>query len=278
MSITVSKQSPVETITIPTGGAPEAVPKETEAPAKVAEDFSSDPRMMELARKEKLIRAEAKRVTQEKQELAELTAKARAPQQSAPQGLTPEQWKQKFLEEGPEALGLTYQEVADKYLAQPSEEVQQVKALKQEIERLREEMGQSKQSIEQAKQQAYQNAIVQLTNEAKSLVSQRPEDFETISAMGAYDKVVELIKATYEEEQVLMSVQDAAKEVEDYLLDQALKYASLKKVRAKTAQESPAPQTAPEQTKTRTLTHEHTRSSGAMSARERAIAAFMRKQ
>jgi hypothetical protein len=88
---------------------------------------------------------------------------------------------------------------------------------------------------------------------------------------------VELIERTFKQYGVLLSVEDAAKQVEDYLVEEAFKLTKLKKIQQRLAPaQKPVeaklePQKQPQTLKTLTNA---VSSSGRVSVRERAIAAF----
>lgn len=300
MSITVSKLDRTAPRTISIGGpgidskAPTSPPEAQAAPTPQVEGqeaptgqpdanqgqskAESDPRLEELARKERLIRAEALRLKAEK----DAWQKAQAPQQ---QGMTAEEWKKAFLED-PSKVGLDYQAIADRYLNQPSEDEQKYKAFEQKIAELEARLSNQSQNLEQAQAQAYENAMKQLKSDTQALIGRKPDEYEALAAEGATDAVVELIKSTYHEEGILMSVEDAARKVEDYLTERALKLAGLKKVRAKvdtTAQATPAiteqKTQGQQQIQVRTTSLSHsmqpaTKPLTAAERRERAIKAF----
>lgn len=285
--------------------APQSIPSETEggtqgveqqAPindlnAKGSDSAKEEPkatdsRLAELERKERLIREEARQVKAEREALKAERAQA-APQ---PGLMTAEQWKEKFLQD-PTSLGIGYQEMADKYLTQPSEQDQVIAELRREIAGLKGQVETTTSNIKQAETQAYENAKRQLLQDTQRLVTTRNQDFEAIAADGAFQAVVDLIETTYQEEGIFMSVEEAARQVEDYLTERARKYAALKKLQssqtssqgtlgqADQSQATPATQEqkTPPQPTTRTLSHSMSQTTKAMTPaerRERAIAAF----
>jgi aspartokinase len=117
----------------------------------------------------------------------------------------------------------------------------------------------------------------------KHLVDKDPE-FESIKESQAYDAVVELIEQTFNTEGRLMSVAEAAKEVENHLVEQAFKMSQWKKVQARmqpkveAPQEVQKPQTMEPKPAIRTLSNDLTQqSSGRMTEKQRiarAMAAF----
>lgn len=186
------------------------------------------------------------------------------------------------------SLGVTPDQIALLALDNPSPHEQAISELKAEIEALKNSHKETVTQQEERTTAQYQQAVNQIRSEASKLVDSNPE-YETIKEMGATEAVVALIEETYKADGTLKSVEDAAKEVEEYLLEEALKMARFKKVAAKlqpvvpeVPQKSLAqalsqkPQSQPNQIKT--LTNAQNASSSkplsARERRERAILAF----
>jgi hypothetical protein len=119
----------------------------------------------------------------------------------------------------------------------------------------------------------------QIRNDVNMLVKHDPQ-FETIKATNSIGDVVELIEKTFNEDGVLLTVEEAAQQVESYLVDEAIKLARLAKIQQKLA---PAPKAeaskatgTPEKQSMKTLTNS-VNSSRTLSARERAILAMQGK-
>lgn len=136
--------------------------------------------------------------------------------------------------------------------------------------------------IQEQEKRQYEQAVSQIRTEAKLLVDSDPA-YETIKEMGATEAVVELIKKTFDSSGELLTVESASKQVEEYLLEEAMKMASLNKIKQRLA---PAVEVAPQvpqksqqiTTQLKTLTNaQASSSSSSLSAREkreRAILAF----
>jgi len=273
VSVTTGSTLAPKSAPAPVEAAPEVAPTEAPVEQKAEETKApeQDPRIVELERKELAIRQQTLKMQRIKQELEQM-------QKQSEGRLSAEEWKKKFLED-PTQLGIDYQDMADKYLTQPSEEKKMISSLQREIEGLRSQYQQQMQQLEQAQKQAYENAVRQLESDTKSLIASKASEFEAISVLGREQDVVDLIKSTYEKEQVLMSVEQAARQVEQRLIDEALKYAGLSKVKAKIV---PTSETKQEDTKEQkqtqtTLSRSLSQTSGPLTPaqlRERAIAAF----
>lgn len=129
-------------------------------------------------------------------------------------------------------LGITADQAAALLLNQPNPVDQRVLMLQEELKALKASQEQSQTNFQELQNQQYEEAKRQISADVTSLVKSN-ESFETIKAMGAEDAVVELIEQTFNETGELLSTEDAANQVEEYLLEQALSFAKLKKVQSK---------------------------------------------
>ncbi len=113
--------------------------------------------------------------------------------------------------------------------------VKTIRALEAKIASL-EKGAETQVKTQQEQQQAqYQAAIKQIRADATSLINSDPE-FETVKAMNAVKDVVELIEKTYEKDGVVLSVEEATREVENYLVDEAMKITQIQKVQKRLAE------------------------------------------
>lgn len=250
-------------------GTTQVPPKEvTEAPKE-----APDPKLLALAQREKQIR-EAQR--KEKEALAAEKAAIEAQKAEIEQVKA---WRAKFASDPWSALieaGYSPEQATELMLNQPKSQDVQLQKLQSELQSLRTEHEKTAQAMKDAQAQQYEQAKKQIGNEVKLLVDSDPE-FETIKAMDAQDAVTEYIEAMFNETGVLLPIDRAAREVEEYLLNEAERLASIKKLQARLnppqEQKAPTTQKLPGQT---TLTNRVTAPAGKpQSARERAIAAFM---
>jgi len=181
-------------------------------------------------------------------------------------------------------LGISYEQLTNAVLNQPSASDVAYQKLQAEIQALKDAQNQSATKFQEQQQQQYEAAVSQLRSEAQALVQADPA-FETIKEMGMSDAVVELIKETYNQQGVLLDVSEAAEQVENHLIEEAMRFAKLKKVQTKLAPEpQPAeatklPLTKQPQQPMKTLTNAVTAQSrtqplSAKERRERAILAF----
>lgn len=237
-----------------------------------------------LARKEKALRAKA--MTQEQAFKAREAALAAREaeinsklQQSQADYISKEELRKNTLGVL-EQLGVTYDQLVEEAVARQSPEAQYVKQLreelKSELKAIKEEQESTKKSFEEQQTQAYRDAVNQIRNETKALVAS-DDSFETIRATNSVDDVVELIERTFQEDGVLMSIEQAAQAVEDYLVEEATKLANLKKLKSKFGISEPAKsEQKPAQSQSgemKTLTNAMT-TTRQLNAKERAILAF----
>lgn len=181
--------------------------------------------------------------------------------------------------------GLSYDEVTQAILNQGSVDPRTeayIQRLESKLSQFEEKMSQNEKNAQNQQQQAYDAALSQIKTDVKSLVYTDPS-FETIKATNSVNDVVELIKKTYDEDGILLSVEDAANEVENYLVDEALKLARLSKIQKRMQPVASKPvQTQGSQTATSTnkqqqpmKTLTNAASTGRkLSPKERAILAF----
>jgi vacuolar-type H+-ATPase subunit I/STV1 len=227
--------------------------------------------LAQLARKERAIRQQSKQLEQQRRDLESMRSQAKPE--------SPTDWKAKLFED-PTSVGLSYDELTQLVVNRGNPQDTALRKMQVELERLKAEQQENAKRIEDSQSSAYQTALKQVKRDVERLVSSN-EEFETIRESQAHDAVVDLIEATYKEDGILLTAEEAAKEVEAYLVEQALKLASLKKIKAKlapaeaaTPQQKPAPQTQQRQP---TLTNRIEQASRPMTAAERrarAIAAF----
>jgi len=179
-------------------------------------------------------------------------------------------------------LGLTYDQLTELALNAPKPEqlamMNEIKTLKAELQAVKGETEKTQKSIEEQNTKSYQQALNDIKHQVTRLVSSDPA-FETIKATRSVGDVVELIEKTYNEDGILMTVEEAAQQVEDYLVDEAVKIARLNKIQQKmkpattlTSQTKPNGQ-SPQQPQMKTLTNSVS-SSRPLSAKERALLAF----
>ena len=272
-----------------TGEAEQSPVVTEEAAPKAEETKPSDPLSAQyalLARKEKALRARMQQQeAQLKSKEAELRAQIKAElEQDYNQRYIP---KDRFRQDPLDVLAeneMSYEQLTQRLIDQQSLDP----AVKTTISRLEAKIAKLEAANESAtknyqdnQQQSYQAALNQITSDVKALVNNDP-NFEVVKATNSVKDVVDLIERVYKEEGTLLSVEQAAQQVEDYLLEEATKLNRISKIQKRLsagAQQRQAPAAAPaaksseQPQKMKTLTNAAA-SSRPLSARERALLAF----
>ena len=118
-------------------------------------------------------------------------------------------------------MGHIFDEITELALNAPKPEqlamMNEIKALKAELQAVKGETEKTQKSIEEQNTKSYQQALNDIKHQVTRLVSSDPA-FETIKATRSVGDVVELIEKTYNEDGILMTVEEAAQQVEDYLV------------------------------------------------------------
>jgi hypothetical protein len=275
--------------------AQEAAPEDSEAatpPPKKPEDTPLSRQYAQLARQERALRAKAQQQDQAlkareaalQAREAELTAK----DQTYNKGYVQQDRLQKdtlqVLAESGVPYDKLYEQLTEQLLGTPVDPRvnAEMARLKAEIADLRSATDTSKKSYEQQQQSAYQQALKQIESDARALVKSDPTAYEAISKTGTVREVVKLIEETYKKDGVLMSVEDAAAEIENYLVEEnygmATRIEKIKRRITEAGQPKKSDVKTPTQGKQtqpqmKTLTNAAA-SSRKLSTKERAILAF----
>lgn len=167
--------------------------------------------------------------------------------------------------------GITYDQLVESAVNAPDYETREIR---NELKALKDAQAKLLSDSQKASESQHQAAITQLTHDVTDLVNSDP-NFETIKGTESVGDVVQLIERTYSETGKIMSVEDAAKLVEEELFQEAMRIASFTKVKSRLTPEviQESKQPPAQQQRTQTLTNSMT-TSKPMSARERAIKRF----
>jgi hypothetical protein len=224
-------------------------PPTTEATEKGKDDFLS-PKFAALARQEKAIRAERARLKAEKDELER--------QKSAQlNGYIPKDKLKADPLAAFEEAGLSYDDIAKRLIEAPQSEVDPtIRTLQAKIAELEANQQSLTKKAEETQTTAYKQALDTIRNKVSGLVEKNPE-FEMIKALGQTEAVVALIEETFKAEGYVMTEEEAAKEVEEHLAEEALKMARLEKIQKRLAPAIPEQEKPqqPKQQQLTTLTH-----------------------
>lgn len=279
-----------EEITENTDGIEASAEETVETP--VVEKPQIDPALSrqfaQLARQEKALRAKAHQQDQAyKAKEQALAAREAALQPPAKQDMTGYISRDR-LKSDPLAVfaeaGLSYDDITQQILTQQPRDPRteaHIARLEAKLAALEEGAQTQQKSYAEQQQAQYQAAVKQIRTDATNLVNS-DANFETIKATGSVKDVVELITQTYDKDGVLLSVEEAAQQVEDYLVEEYMKMTKIEKIKKRIAQNGAqtakpgvkTPGTEPKQTQPmKTLTNA-TSSQRQLSAKERAILAF----
>jgi hypothetical protein len=140
---------------------PEASTTASEAlPLTPAPTPAKDERLEALERRERALQKQAR----------ELKAQKAQMEQGSQGRLSAEEWKQKFMQD-PTAVGVQYEEIANRYLKQPTPEEALVADLKRQIEELKGGQTDLQKKLADDQTKAYEAAKRQIQSDVNALVS-----------------------------------------------------------------------------------------------------------
>lgn len=269
----------------------QVVTEETvETPEVPVEDPAVTRQFAKLAQQERALRAKIQQ--QESQfQVREAAIKAKeaslqVPQTDMSKYISKDMFKQDAVAALAEA-GMSYEEITQQIMnQQPTDPrvMNTINKLQAKIDALEEQTKTSQKSYQEQQTAAYQAAVKQIELDVKTLVNSDPQ-YETIKHTAASKDVVELITETYNKDGYLLTVEEAAQQVEEYLADKYTKVANINKIKARINKASATPtqsttkQTPVDATKQaattsmKTLTNANS-STRQLSAKERAVLAF----
>jgi len=243
-----------QTRTMQTGGpGPQPTPEPKAPEPEVKQETTPGPdatRFAAIRAKEKALRHQQRLLQQQRAQLE---------QQMKPWQEASELSKQSKLE-AIKKLGFTYDDLTQEALNQqaPTPEYLAERAAQRIVEQKMQEM-QTRQEAAQA--QEYERALIQIQADAKQIVASS-EDFPVLKETGNYEAVSEYMKLIFDKEKRIIPVSEAVKHMEEFLEEEALKIASIAKIRSrlseKTTEQPQASSTTPNTQKPTTLTHKLT--------------------
>lgn len=180
--------------------------------------------------------------------------------------------------------GLSYDQLTEQLLNQPQRDPRMeatIKKLEAKIQSLESANETSQKTYQEREEANYQAAVKQISQDAKALVKADPIAYEAIFKTGSVRDVVELITETYNKDGIVLSVEEAAQQVEEYLVEEGFNTVSkidkIKKrmqANAQSAASEKTPNPTNKQSQPmKTLTNASS-SQRQLSAKERAILAF----
>lgn len=208
----------------------------TPAPVADPQAEAQKNRLLHLARQEKANRAQAKAIKDKEAAIA-----AREAEIQSIHG-----WKQNLTKDPLKVLqdaGISYDQLTQLMLNQPSAEAQALRTVEERLQGMEQKQKSVEQLIKENEQKQYDQALKQISSEVQNLSKLESDNYELINAYKAHEAVVELIKWTFENEGYLPTIEDAMKEVEEHLMEEALLIAKSKKITSKLS--PPAPEELP---------------------------------
>jgi len=215
--------------------APVAV---TEAQEPVAPQQAPDPKLAAYEKKERQLRQMYKQIQSEKAKNAE---EARRWQTESERYKTEYIPKQEDLWGVLNEAGIDQTKLSEMLLNSPnSSQDPVIRALRQEIKAQNDKLAAFQANQESASRTQYEQALKQIGTDVKLLVDASPE-FESIKQLNMQDAVVELIEQTFEKQGVVMDLADAAKAVENHLVEEGYRMSQLSKIKARNQPKAETP-------------------------------------
>lgn len=221
------------TPTAPVTASPEAVnPEQSTAAIPAVQDEQLSPKFAALAKREQDLRkaAQAFKAQQAAFQAQQDAIKAKEAEYQA--NYIPKDSLKANPLEALSQLGYTQDQMIQMILNGPKQVDPELMNIQNELKAIKAQQEASTKAAAEQQTKAYEQAVNQIRNEATMLVDS-DERFETIKETGSQEAVVTLIEETYKTTGLVMKTEEAAKQVEEYLVEEAFKMAGLKKVQAR---------------------------------------------
>lgn len=238
-----------------------------------------------LARKERQLRQQSQQIQQQNKAKEQQWATEKANLEARLAELEKNTISRQRLKEQPFDVlndeGITYDEITQQAMDNQQKNPRYesyIRKLEAKIQKLEQDGQRRDTEAQESSTRQYKAAITQITTDAKQLIDTDP-NFEMIKATNSVKDVVELIEVTYKQDGRVMTVEEAALEVEQYLLDESIKLANTKKVKERiavkpaTTQPSLETQQNKQTQPVKTLTNAAS-TTRKLSSKERAVLAF----
>lgn len=183
------------------------------------ESVKLSPQLSALARKEQAFRQREQALAQREKDLEAKLAEAEQ------YGQLKTKMASKDYSEA-EKLGLNYEEYVQYKLKQSEGEDPNAAKFKS----IEEELKAMKKGQEEKANQEYEETVSEYRKEIASLIASNP-DFSSVKELKREDAVLQLILDSWEEDGEELSVEQAAKDIEDFLIDQGKKFSNLPKLK-----------------------------------------------
>lgn len=149
-------------------------------------------------------------------------------------------------------LGYDYNKLTERQLQEPNSNDPTIRAMLSKINSLEERLSANANSQQQAQEQQYEQVKSQMLADAQSYTQGNP-DFELVDKWGAHDLIVSEIEREFERTQkemgrgIVISMETAAKRVEDNLYAEAIKTLEFNKIKNYKKPVTPDSATSPSQ-------------------------------
>ncbi len=252
-----SKMEPANTAAIE-GDAP------TIAPASPSPEDPNSSKFLELAKRTKANRALQMKLQQEQQSIEQAKAEMAKKNSEYETNYIPKERLKSDLLGVLTELGYDPNQVAQAFQSGPVNVDMTIRKLQKEIAELKAGTETVTKTLEQNKVSQFDAAVNNVRSQAKALVAKDPT-FETIKAMGKEEDIVQHILKVFNEGETdaegnevypvghVLDVTDVATQIEEKLLEEALRFASLEKVKKKLA--PPPVEETPESIKQKITPH-----------------------
>lgn len=185
-----------------------------EASTKIStENADINAKFSALARKEKALR----------QKYTEFQAKEQELQQLRDEATKAKAYRERLKTNPLDLLneeGITYEQLVQKAVNLQNPINNDVMALQKQIKALEDTLQKQQEESQKSQQTQRQQAEKQIHLDVQSLISSDPE-FKAVKDMGADEAVTQLIVSTYDEDGILLTTEQAANQVKEYLLEEA---------------------------------------------------------
>lgn len=266
--------------------------EDTTEPETPKVDPETERKFQELTRQERVLRAKAqKQATEAKAKEDALNAREAALAAREKQ-LDPSKYIERARVKA-DTLGLLaeegidYNNLTEQLISQTAKDPRveaQFSRMEATIKDLQAKLETNEKSQTEQRTADYQNALKQIERDVTILVKSGAEEYEAISKTNSIKEVVDLIERQYKATGELLSIEEAAAEVENFLVEEGVNQVSrIDKIKKRLAQSNASTATPkseekkipakPADTQMKTLTNAQA-SSRKLSARERALLAF----
>lgn len=128
--------------------------------------------------------------------------------------------------------GLTYDQLTEMVMSQGQKQDPVYQAMEKRMQALESMLNDQNTRYQDNAKKQYEQAVQYTKSEVSALVENDPT-FELLKATDSVDEVVKLIEDTFKNEGTLLSAKEAAQKIEDDLFAEAMKMASVNKIKSK---------------------------------------------